>query len=54
MDIIYDLDKDYFRIFTFDWNIYQIVLFKCDNIIFYVLLGSLNILVLYSLRKYWK
>ena len=32
------LDEDYFRLFTFNRNIYQIALFKCDPIILYVYL----------------
>ena len=34
IDYVYDLDKVKFRIFTFDRNIYSIVLFKCESSIF--------------------
>ena len=46
MDIVYDLDKDKLRIFTFHRNFYSIFIFKCQTIIFYLNLGSINILVL--------
>ena len=37
INIVYDLDNDWFRIFTLERVIYYIVLFKCETIIFYVL-----------------
>ena len=40
MDVIYDLDKDWFRIFTLDRNNYLIVLFKCEAIEFYIPLSK--------------
>ena len=36
IDIVYDFDKDKFRIITFYRNIYEIVSFECETIIFYV------------------
>ena len=41
---VYDLDKDWFRIFTLERDIYLIVLFKCEKIISYVPLGRIFIL----------
>ena len=41
MDIVNGFDKDLLRMFTFDKNIYFLVLFKCETIIFY---GSFFIL----------
>ena len=50
--IVYDSDKDSFRIFTFDRNNnYLIVLFKCETIILYAPLGSIYILVLYIVEN---
>ena len=46
MNIVYDSDKDLFRMFTLDRNIYLFVLFKYETIIFYVPLGSIYFLVL--------
>ena len=51
---VYDLDKDWFRIFTLERDIYLIVLFKCEKIIPYVPLGCIFILELFILREYWK
>ena len=51
IDIVYDLDTDYIVIFTFDRNIYLIVLIKCEIIILYVTLASIYILVIH-IRKY--
>ena len=48
MDIVYDLNKDCLRMFTFERNI---VLFKSEIIIFHVPLSSIYILVLYILRN---
>ena len=49
IDIVYDLDNDWFRIFTLERDIYQIKLFKCEPIIFYVPLGCIFILELFIL-----
>ena len=51
IDIVYDLDKDWFRIFTLERDIYEIVLFKSENIISYVPLGCIFILELFILRN---
>ena len=48
---VYDLDNDWFRIFTLERDIYKIVLFKCEKIISYVLLGCIFILELFMLRN---
>ena len=48
---VYDLDKDWFRIFTLERNIYKIVLFKCEKIISNVPLGCIFILELFTLRN---
>ena len=47
---VYDLDKDWVRIFTLERDIYLIVLFKCENIISYIPLGCIFILELFILR----
>ena len=49
IDIVYDLDKDWFRIFTLEMDIYLIVLFKFETIIFYVPLRCIFILELFIL-----
>ena len=46
---IYDLDKDWFRIYTLERDIYKIVLLKCETITFYVPLGCIFILELFIL-----
>ena len=43
IDIVFALDKNSFRIFTLERDIYQIGMFKCKTIIFYVLLGLIYI-----------
>ena len=51
IDIVYDLAKDWFRIFALERDIYYIVMFKCETIIFYVPLGCIFILELFILGK---
>ena len=51
IDIVYGLDKDWFRILTLERDIYYIVLLKCDKIISYVPLGCIFILELFIIRN---
>ena len=51
IDIVYDLDKDWFRIFTLERDIYKIVLFKCEKTTSYVPLGCIFIFELFILRN---